>query len=184
MTLPIYLYGHPVLREKTQEIDSSYPELSKLIADMYETMYASDGIGLAAPQIGKAIRLMVIDADPLGEDYPECKGFKRTLINPKIIERNNETVSLEEGCLSLPGIHEKVSRPTQITIEYLNEGFEPQKETLQGFAARVFQHEYDHIEATLFVDHISPLRKQMIKSKLTKIAQGKANCHYRTVIKH
>ncbi len=183
MKLPIYLYGHPVLREETKEIDRDYPDLQKLIDDMYETMYDAEGIGLAAPQIGRAIRLMVIDADALAEDYPECKDFKQTFINPKIVTHNGDTVSLDEGCLSLPGIHEKVSRPTEVIVQYLDEKFDPHTTILKGFAARVFQHEYDHIEQTLFIDHISPLRKQMIKSKLQKISQGKAPCHYRTVIK-
>lgn len=183
MKLPIYLYGHPVLREETAELDSNYPDLKKLIADMYETMYDAEGIGLAAPQIGKAIRLMVIDADVLAEDYPECKDFKKVFINPKITDHNDDTVSLSEGCLSIPGIQEKVSRPTKITVEYVDEAFMPQKLKLEGFAARVFQHEFDHIEQTLFTDRISPMRKQMIKSKLQKISQGKVNTHYRTVIK-
>ncbi|MDO4695483.1 peptide deformylase [Porphyromonas sp.] len=183
MKLPIYLYGHPILREETIEIDAKYPDLKKLIEDMYETMYDAEGIGLAAPQIGKAIRLMVIDADVLAEDFPECKDFKKVFINPKITKHNDEEVSLNEGCLSIPGIQEKVSRPTEITVEYLDEELQPQTIDLTGFAARVFQHEFDHIEQTLFTDRISPMRKQMIKSKLSKISQGQVNCHYRTVCK-
>lgn len=183
MKLPIYLYGHPVLREETVEVDSTYPGLNKLIEDMYETMYDADGIGLAAPQIGKAIRLMVIDADVLAEDFPECKDFKKVFINPRITQHNEEEVLLNEGCLSIPGIQEKVYRPTKITVEYVDQDFVPQRLELVGFAARVFQHEFDHIEQTLFTDRISPMRKQMIKSKLTKISQGKVSTHYRTVIK-
>lgn len=183
MKLPIYLYGHPVLREKTIEIDSTYPNLGKLIEDMYETMYDAEGIGLAAPQIGRAIRLMVIDADPLAEDYPECKGFKKVFINPKLLSHKEDTVSLSEGCLSIPGIQEKVTRPTHIRVEYMDENFVSHEIELEGFAARVFQHEYDHIEQVLFTDRISSMRKQMIKSKLLKISQGKVSTHYRTVIR-
>lgn len=178
MFLPVYLYGHPVLREPTKEIDSSYPELDKLIADMWQTMYESDGIGLAAPQIGRAIRLFVIDADALAEYYPECKGFKRVFINARIVEHSQDTISESEGCLSIPGINENVVRPKSITIEYLDEQFQPHKETLSGFAARVVQHEYDHIECVLFTDRVSPFRKRMIKKKLDRIERGEYVSQY------
>lgn len=181
MKLPVYLYGHPVLREQCQDITAEYEGLESLIADMWETMYFTDGIGLAAPQIGRAIRLFVIDADVMGEDFPECKGFKRCFINARIIENNEELVTENEGCLSIPGIHEKVDRPNTITIEYLNEKFEPQRETLSGFPARVVQHEYDHIEGVLFIDKLPAIRKTMIKAKLLNIAKGKVNAGYRTV---
>lgn len=181
MKLPVYLYGHPVLREVCQDITPDYPELDKLIADMWETMYHSDGIGIAAPQIGKAIRLFVIDASPMGEDFPECKGFKQTFINARIVERSEALCTENEGCLSIPNIHEKVERPESITIEYLNELFEPQQKTFTGFAARVIQHEYDHIEGVLFIDHISAIRKQMIRSKLMNITKGQVRTSYRVV---
>lgn len=181
MKLPIYLYGHPVLREMGSDITSDYEGLSQLIADMWETMYHSEGIGLAAPQIGRAIRLFVIDADPMGDDFPECRGFKRVFINARIVEQGEELCTENEGCLSIPGIHERVERPKQITIEYLNEQFEPQRETYTGFAARVIQHEYDHIDGVLFIDHISAIRKQLIKGKLMNIAKGKVHAGYRTV---
>lgn len=182
MKLPVYLYGHPVLREVGQDITADYEGLSELIADMWETMYHTEGIGLAAPQIGRAIRLFVIDADPMKEEFPECAGFKQCFINARIVEYG-ETLSVEtEGCLSIPAIHEKVERPDRITIEYLNERFEPQKATFTGFAARVVQHEYDHIEGVLFIDSISAVRKTMIRSKLLNIAKGKTNAAYRTVV--
>lgn len=181
MKLPVYLYGHPVLRQMGEDITPDYPDLQQLISDMWETMYHSDGIGLAAPQIGRAIRLFVIDADPLGEDFPECKGFKRVFINARIVERSEELSVESEGCLSIPAIHERVERPSSITIEYLDEAFVEHRETYSGFAARVIQHEYDHIDGVLFIDHISSMRKQLIRTKLGNIMQGKVNAHYRTV---
>lgn len=181
MKLPIYLYGHPVLREQGADISADYPELQKLIDDMWETMYHSDGIGLAAPQIGRAIRLFVIDADALGEDFPECRGFRQTFINARIVEESSTPCTFSEGCLSIPNIHEQVERPDTITIEYLDRDLTPHRETYTGFAARVIQHEYDHIEGVLFVDHISAIRKQLIRSKLMTIASGRVHTHYRTV---
>lgn len=182
MKLPVYLYGHPVLREMGQDITADYEGLSELIENMWETMYHTEGIGLAAPQIGRAIRLFVIDADPMKESFPECAGFKRAFINAHIVEYSEETLSEQEGCLSIPGIHEAVTRPERITIEYMNEKFEPQRETFTGFAARVVQHEYDHIDGVLFIDQISTIRKQLIKTKLMNIAKGKVNPGYRFVI--
>ncbi|MDO5571302.1 MAG: peptide deformylase [Bacteroidales bacterium] len=179
MKLSVYLYGQPVLRKVAQNIDKEYANINQIVSDMFETMYASEGVGLAAPQIGLPINLIVIDGDVLAEDFPECTGFKRTLINPTIESYGDEKVSIEEGCLSLPGIHESVSRPTSITIKYLNENFEPKEEKLSGFAARIVQHEYDHLEGKLFIDHISPIRKQLIKSKLTSIIKGKTRCSYK-----
>lgn len=179
MILPVYVYGQPVLRKRAEDLEQDYPDLENLIKNMYETMYASDGIGLAAPQIGKSIRLIVIDADPISDSFPECKDFKKVLINPYITNFGDETIGLEEGCLSLPGIHEKVERPTKITLKYLDEDFNEHIEELEGFAARVVQHEYDHLEGKLFVDHISAIRKQLINGKLRNIARGKINCGYR-----
>lgn len=172
MFLPVYLYGHPVLRKVCGDIDSSYPEIKKLIEDMWETMYKSEGVGLAAPQIGRDIRLFVVDADPMSDTFPECKGLKRVFINAQIIDRSASLCTEEEGCLSIPGIGERVERPQEITITYLNESFQPQKETLRGFAARVVQHEYDHIEGILFTDLINPFRKRLIRKKLEKIEAG------------
>lgn len=181
MLLPIYLYGHPVLRKVAEDITPDYPKLKELIANMTESMYHSDGIGLAAPQIGLPIRVLVIDADPLKEDYPECAGFKRVMINAHIEERGEDLCTEYEGCLSLPAIHEKVERPTSIRIRYVDEDFQPHEEVLQGFAARVVQHEYDHIDGKLFIDHISPIRKQLIKGKLQNIIKGKVRTSYRVV---
>lgn len=180
MNLPVYLYGQPVLRKVAEDIENEYPGLKELIANMFDTMYNSDGIGLAAPQIGLSIRLIVIDAEPMGDDFPECKSFKRVLINAHIIERSGDDISLEEGCLSLPGIHEKVSRPSRVKIQYWDENFEEHVEELEGFAARVVQHEYDHLEGKMFIDHISAIRKQLNKSKLNSIVKGTVRCSYRT----
>lgn len=180
MNLPVYLYGQPVLRKVAEDIEKEYPNLKELIANMFDTMYNSDGIGLAAPQIGLSIRLVVIDAEPMSDDFPECKSFKRVLINACIVERGEDEVSLEEGCLSLPGIHEKVSRPSRIKIQYLDENFVEHVEELEGFAARVVQHEYDHLDGKMFIDHISAIRKQLNKSKLNSIVKGTVRCSYRT----
>lgn len=181
MKLPIYTYGQPVLREIAQDIDMDYLDLEQFVADMWETMYASDGIGLAAPQVGRSIRLLVIDATPMAADFPECKDFKRTMINARIVEESEDLCSEEEGCLSLPTINEKVERPESIKVQYVNEKFEPQEEVLHGFAARVVQHEYDHIEGKLFIDHISPIRKQLIKGRLRNILKGEVRTSYRVV---
>lgn len=181
MKLPIYIYGHPVLREVGQDITPEYEGLQDLITNMWETMYFSDGIGLAAPQIGRAIRLFVIDADPMADTFPECKGLKQTFINARIVERSEDTLSESEGCLSIPGINEKVPRPSTITIEYLDADFQPHRESYSGFAARVIQHEYDHIEGILFIDQIASIRKQLIKGKLTNLQKGKVSAHYRVV---
>lgn len=183
MKLPIYIYGMEVLREKTRELTPDYPDLQKLVQNMIETMYDSDGVGLAAPQIGKSLRLFVIDADTLKDYYPETEGFKRVIINPVILSKSQETVAMEEGCLSLPGISEKVVRPKEITVRYQDENFEEHEEVLSGFNARVFQHEYDHIEGILFTDLISPMRKKMVKRKLQKLAKGDVNAGYQVVTK-
>ncbi len=181
MILPVYLYGHPVIRKVAEPIDATYPDLQKLIADMYDTMYASDGIGLAAPQIGRSIRLVVIDVDPCSESYPELKDVKLTLINPtvEVIEDGHKCAS-EEGCLSVPGIHESVTRIEKIRLHWCDENFVEHDEIIEGYLARVVQHECDHLEGKVFIDHISPIRKQLIKSKVTNIIKGKVNCGYRT----
>jgi peptide deformylase len=179
MVYPVAVYGHPVLRKVAKDITPDHEGLSEIIENMWETMYRSDGIGLAAPQVNKSIRLFVIDATPLEEDFPELKDFKKVFINARIVERTGEQVMHDEGCLSLPTIREEVKRPEQITIEYLNEDFEPVTETYTGFAARVVQHEYDHIEGILFIDHLSALKKRLLKSKLTKISMGDVDVDYR-----
>ena len=155
MILPIYTYGMPVLRKESEDITPDYPELEQLIKDMFETMYHSDGVGLAAPQIGRNIRLVVITLDPLKEDYPEYAGFNKVYINPHILEYDDtKTESMEEGCLSLPGIHEPVRRPTRILVAYDDEQFQHHEEWVEGYLARVMQHEFDHLDAHLFVDRI------------------------------
>lgn len=180
MTLPIYTYGQAVLRKQAQDIPTDYPNLKELIADMFETMYKSDGVGLAAPQVGKAIRLVVITLDPLKDDYPEYADFNHAYINPHIIETDDsQTVSMDEGCLSIPGIHEPVKRPTRIHVKYLDEDLQPHDEWVEGYLARVMQHEFDHLEGIIFTDRLSPLRKQLVKKKLDQIRKGKFSCNYR-----
>ncbi len=179
MVYPVAVYGHPVLRKVAKEITPDHEGLSGIIENMWETMYKSDGIGLAAPQVNKSIRLFVIDGTPLEDDFPELKDFKKVFINANIVERTGDEVTHDEGCLSLPTIREDVKRPSQITIEYLDENFNPVKETYSGFAARVVQHEYDHTEGILFIDHLSPLKKRLLKSKLNKISRGEVDVNYK-----
>ena len=179
MILPVYLYGHPVLRKKSSDIDENYPDLDKLISDMFETMYRADGIGLAAPQIGININLYIVDASPLAKDEPELKDFKKVFINPKIIFNTEAKISIEEGCLSIPDIHESVNRCSDLTIEYFNEKFERVTENLSGYRAIVVQHEYDHLHGILFVDKISPLRRKMLKNRLNSISRGKVSTAYK-----
>ena len=181
MILPIYTYGQPVLRKVSQDIDADYPELDSLIANMVETLADSEGIGLAAPQIGLNIRLVIIDLDVISDDLPEYKDYKRVFINPHIIEYDDtETETMEEGCLSLPGIRENVKRPTRIHVKYLDRDFVEHDEWISGYLARVMQHEFDHLDAKMFVDRITPLRKQLIKNKLKAIMTGRYRCAYRT----
>ncbi|MDR0995410.1 MAG: peptide deformylase [Tannerella sp.] len=182
MILPIYLYGHPILRKECETVAPDYPGLTELIANMYETMYKADGVGLAAPQVGLAIRLLVIDADAVGDDYPECKGFKRTMINPDIVEFSDEEIALEEGCLSLPGIHEKVVRAARVRVKYEDDERHLIEETFQGFAARVVQHECEHLDGGIFIDDIPAIRRQLDKRKLNNIRKGAINCSYK--VKH
>ena len=178
--------GHPVLRAENSEVPTDYPELKKLVADMFETMYFSEGVGLAAPQVGLSLRLVVIDADPVSEAFPECKGRKFTLINPKVTVLDGESVSRAEGCLSIPGISENVSRVEHLRLDWLDEDFKPHSEELSGFVARIVQHECDHLEGVVFTDHCSAIRKQLIKPKLRNIAQGKVRPEYpsRTAPRH
>lgn len=178
MKLPVYLYGHPLLRNVSEPIDKDYLDLKKLVADMYETMYASEGVGLAAPQIGKNINLVVIDADPVGEAFPECKGRKFAIINPELEILDGEKISRSEGCLSLPGISEDVKRVEHIRLKWYDEDFNLHEEEISGFLARIVQHELDHLSGTLYIDHISPLRKQFIRGKLHNIIDGKTRCDY------
>lgn len=179
MILPIYTYGQPVLRKVAEDITPDYPNLKELIANMFETMENADGVGLAAPQIGLPIRLAVISLDPLSDEQPEYKGFNRVYINHHITEVSGEEVPMDEGCLSLPGIHETVKRASKIRVKYMDENFVEHDEEIEGFLARVMLHEFDHLDGKLFIDHISPLRKQMIKGKLNAMLNGKARSSYR-----
>ncbi len=180
MILPMYLYGQSVLRKVAEPIDKDYPELQTLIDNMFETMYKSEGVGLAAPQIGLGIRVVVIDASPMADEEPSLANSKMALINPHIESFEGDNVSMEEGCLSLPGIHESVTRKNTIHITYMDENFVAHDEVISGYLARVIQHEYDHLEGHVFTDRISPIRRQLITNKLQNIAKGKVNCNYKT----
>ena len=182
MILPIYVYGQPVLRKVAEDITPEYPNLKELIANMFETMVHADGVGLAAPQIGLPIRVVTITLDPLSEDYPEFKDFNKAYINPHIIEVGGEEVSMEEGCLSLPGIHEAVKRGDKIRVKYMDENFVEHEKEFSGYLSRIMQHEYDHLLGTVYTDRVSPLRKQFIKSKLSNIAHGRVRCDYRVKV--
>jgi peptide deformylase len=188
MILPVVAYGDPVLKKTGKEITKDYPGLKTLIADMHETMYNAKGVGLAAPQIGHSIRLFIVDASPFADDEDEemdkkevlfLKTFKRIFINAHIVEEWGEEWKFNEGCLSIPKIREDILRLPEIEIEYLDENFKTHRETFDGMAARIIQHEYDHIEGKLFTDHISPLRKRMIKGKLMDISKGKVKTDYK-----
>ncbi len=172
MKLPVYLYGHPVLREISEDITPDYPGLKQLVADMFETMYAS------APQIGRNDRIVVIDASPVAENFPECDGWKKALINPEIEILDGDMVSRSEGCLSLPGLSEDVKRVEHIRLRWLDEDFQPHEEEISGFLARIVQHECDHLEGKVYIDHISAIRKQLIRSKLNNIVTAKVRCEY------
>ncbi|HOE04019.1 MAG TPA: peptide deformylase [Bacteroidales bacterium] len=181
MIYPIYVIGHPVLRKKTELVDRDYPNLQSIIDSMFETMYESDGVGLAAPQVGLSLRIFVVDAAPMVKDKPELKDFKRVFINPKIVERSAETMVWEEGCLSIPGIHENVKRNTRLVIEYYDRDFNFVSEELEGFKAIVIQHEYDHLDGVLFTDKIHPIRKKFLRTKISDITKGKVGVHYKIV---
>ncbi len=175
------MYGHPVLREVAEDVPEDFPELKKLVDDMFETMYDSEGVGLAAPQIGKSIRLVVIDADPVAETFPECKGRKLVLINPEIEVLDGEKVSRPEGCLSLPGIAEDVKRTEHIRLLWTDENGEEHDEVMSGFLSRIVQHECDHLEGQVFIDHIPGIRRTLLRNKLGNIVQGKIRCDYKAV---
>lgn len=180
MIYPIVIFGAEVLRKPSVEIGEDYPELKKLIEDMFLTMAAAEGVGLAAPQIGKNIRLFVVDCSPWGEEDEACKDYRRAFINPEIYEVSEETDLFNEGCLSLPGLHEDVRRPIAVKMRYLDENFEEHDELFDGFRARVIQHEYDHLDGKVFTDRLAPLRRQLLKSKLLGMAKGKFRAAYKT----
>jgi peptide deformylase len=189
MILPIVAYGSPILRKVCSDIKPDYPELDKLIADMWETMYNSNGVGLAAPQINKEIRLFVMDSEQIfanqdeedKDEFPDAPGFKGVFINAHIKELNGEEWSYNEGCLSIPKIREDVSREEEVTLEFDDENFNHHVKTFNGITARVILHEYDHIEGKLFIDYIKPLKRKLLKGKLTDISKGKINVDYRMV---
>lgn len=186
MILPIVAYGDAVLRAKTTEISPSFPKLKEFIDNMFETMYAASGVGLAAPQVGVSIRLFITDAAPMAEDEDlsteesaALKNFKKVFINPIIIEESGKEWDFNEGCLSIPDIREDVSRKPQITLSYFDENFQQKTETYNGLAARIIQHEYDHIEGVLFTDKLSPFKKRILKGKLVNISKGKVMPGYK-----
>ena len=187
MILPIVAYGDPILKKDCEEIDENYPDLKQLISDMFETMYKAKGVGLAAPQIGKNIRLFIVDGSPFSEDEdedddPRAEGiehFKKVFINPIIEEEDGKEWPFQEGCLSIPKIRENVSRKPDITVSYYDENWELQEESYSGYAARIFQHEYDHIEGVLFTDYLSPLKRKLIQKKLNNITNGEIEIDYK-----
>lgn len=185
MILPIIAYGDTVLRKRAKTIEPGHPNLQKLIDDMFETMYESSGVGLAAPQIGQSIRLFVVDGQPFNEDEeeadkdPSLEGFKKVFINPEMLEEEGDEWAFEEGCLSIPGIRADVYRPEKITIKYLDADWQEHTEAFEGMAARIIQHEYDHLEGKLFTDYLPTLKRQLLKKKLADIAKGKVDVDYR-----
>ena len=183
MIYPIYLYGHPVLRKVAEPVDvENEKELPKLIDDMFATMYHSEGVGLAAPQIGISKQIIVIDGSPMAEKFPECKEMKLALINPEIeIIEDVEPIGREEGCLSLPGLSEKVQRTEHLRLKWLDQNLTPHEKEFSGFAARIILHEFDHLLGKVYTDRISPIRKSLIRNKLNNIIKGKSHCDYRTV---
>ena len=187
MTLPIVAYGNPVLRKIAAEIKPDYPNLKKLLDDMWETMYTSKGVGLAAPQVNKDIRLFIVDSKQIFENqdeedqgkYSDEPGVRKVFINAKIVELSGDEWPYNEGCLSIPKIREDVFRPENVTIEYYDSAFVKQKETFSGITSRIIQHEYDHIEGKLFIDYLKPLRKKLLQGKLTDITKGKVKVDYK-----
>jgi peptide deformylase len=178
MIYPVTLYGDPVLRKKAQPVSPDFDDLKGFLKNMFATMYVSDGVGLAAPQIGQSVRVFVIDSTG-NEEEGEAPGIVRAFINPQILEKTGDEWILNEGCLSLPEIREDVSRPEAVKIQYMDEDFNEHVEIFHGFTSRVIQHEYDHLEGILFVDYLTPLRKRLLKSKLTAIAKGKVIPKYK-----
>jgi peptide deformylase len=182
MVYPIVIYGHPVLRKVAEDIDKNYPDLDSLIADMFDTLYRSEGIGLAAPQIGKSIRIFIIDGSPVADDEPQLAGFKKAFINAHIIEKSGDPVLMTEGCLSIPNLREEVNRESRVRITYYDENWEFHDEVYEGYIARIIQHEYDHLDGILFTDKVSPLRRRLLKGKLLAISKGKFEADYKTVL--
>jgi peptide deformylase len=188
MILPIVAYGHPVLRQVAEDIDpAAYPDLDKLISDMWDTMYASSGVGLAAPQINRSIRLFVIDSEQIfankeeddDDDYPDAPGYKGVFLNAHIVEEAGDDWSYNEGCLSIPRIREDIYRAEEVTIRYVDEKLKPQQRSFNGVTGRIILHEYDHIDGKLFIDHLSPLKRKLMKRKLDDISRGSIRTDYK-----
>ena len=180
MVLPVYIYGQPVLREIAKPVTKDFEGLQQLIQNMKETMYASNGIGIAAPQVGVSIRLIYIDVDVLKDDFPELKDVKMVLINPELtIDETSPEVTREEGCLSVPGVSENVTRHSKIHLKWTDENWEEHEKDIEGYLARVVQHEYDHLDGHLFIDWISAIRKQLNRARLSNMLKGKTRCSYK-----
>ena len=183
MILPIYAYGHPILRKETEEVGPEFPDLKQYIADLWETMYHSEGVGLASPQVGRNLRIFVVDTEQMNDEETapedrEPNPIKKVFINPIIIDETGDEIAMAEGCLSIPHVRESVTRHDTVRIEYYDENFQLHEETYTDFTARVIQHEYDHIEGVLFTDKLKPLKKKMINKKLKKIAAGEVRTNY------
>ncbi len=181
MILPVVAYGHPVLKKVAADVSPDDPELKQFITDLWETMYKSDGVGLAAPQVNRSIRVFVIDASAFAEKYPEAKDFKKTFVNARIYKEEGEEWPFNEGCLSFPGLREDILRKPVVYIRYLDENLVEHDERYDGVIARIIQHEYDHIEGVVFVDRISTLKKMLIKGKLNDISKGNVDVDYRMI---
>ncbi len=185
MVLPIYVYGAEVLREKAKEVDPAVPgvkeEIAKLVSDMWETMHKAEGVGLAAPQIGRSLRLLIVDGSMLSHDMPELEGFKRVMINPVLKQESSELIEFNEGCLSIPDVNAVIERPKRITVSFLDENFIPKEESFDDFACRMVQHEMDHLDGVLFTDKAAPIRKKMLQSKLNGIKTGRSRPSYKIV---
>jgi peptide deformylase len=186
MTLPIVAYGNPILRKVADEIDANYPNLQQLISDMWETLYHSNGVGLAAPQVNKSIRLFLVDSAQVfanqeedDEQFPDEPGIKRVFINARVIKVAGDKWTYNEGCLSIPKIREDVKREEEVTLEYLDEHFKPHTQTFIGITARIILHEYDHIEGKLFIDHLTPLKRKLLRRKLDDISKGNIRVDYK-----
>lgn len=182
MIYPIVVYGHPILRKIAEDVDQDYPGLDQIIKDMFETMYYAEGVGLAAPQIGKSIRIFVIDGKPLSDEEPSLEDFKKTFINANIEEKTGDFMLMSEGCLSIPNIREEVNRESHIRITYYDENWVFHDEVYDGYKARIIQHEYDHLDGIMFTDKVSPLRRRLLKGKLNSISKGKFEADYKTIL--
>jgi peptide deformylase len=178
MIYPIIPFGHPILRKRAEDISQDYPELDRLIEDMYETMYNAKGVGIAAPQIGKSIRLFIVDGSPIEDDTLDMRTFKKVFINPVVLAEDGDEWGYDEGCLSIPDVIEEVYRQEEVRIRYFDRNWQPHEETYFGIQARIIQHEYDHLEGVLFTDHLGGFRKQLIKSRLKRISEGKYATFY------